>query len=118
MSGNTAKHAGVLILHLAVDHSPTERAVVSGGDDGSPPIRRRVECGAAHAQRTENFPLAKAVEWLVRNALESGPENNEADGAVFRSCAWMGCGRRCEGRGCRLLAFLSREKGCSVGGHP
>src|SRR5437870_11718954 len=96
MSGNTAKHAGVLILHLALDHSPTERAVVSGGDEGSPPIRRRAECGAAHAQRTENFPLAKAVAWLVGNALESGRENNAADVAVIRSCAGISSDRRCD----------------------
>src|SRR5437660_11510995 len=111
MSGNTAKHAGVLILHLALDHSPTERAVVSGGDDGSPPIRRRVECGAAHAQRTENFPLAKAVEWLVRNALASGPENNEADAAVFRSCARNSSerSRECRGNRCRKHRHPERE---------
>ncbi len=116
MSGNTAKHAGVLILHLALDHSPTERAVVSGGDEGSPPIRRRVECGAAHAQRTENFPLAKAVEWLVRNALESGPENNEADVAVFRSCARISSERSCECSGEQFLAILNPEKELFISG--
>src|SRR5205809_7165490 len=110
MSGNTAKHAGVLILHLALDHSPTERAVVSGGDEGSPPIRRRVECGAAHAQRTENFPLAKAVEELGRNAPESGPENNEADVAVFRAGASISSDRSWECRGEQVRGILNPEQ--------
>src|SRR5438445_393075 len=94
------------------------RAVVSGGDEGSPPIRRRVECGAAHAQRTENFPLAKAVEWLVRNALESGPENNEADVAVFRSCARISSDRSCECRGEQFLTILNPEKKLFISGQP
>src|SRR5439155_20408581 len=118
MSGNTAKHAGVLILHLALDHSPTERAVVSGGEDGRPPIRRRVDCAAAHAHRTENFPLAKAVEWLVRNALESGPENNEADVAVFRSCPRIRSDRSCDCPGEQFLTILNPVKKLFVSDHP
>src|SRR2546428_13470930 len=106
MSGNAAKHAGVLILHLALDHSPTERAVVSGGDDGSPPIRRRVECGAAHAQRTENFPLAKAVEWLARKRLEGGPEKKETHVPVFSPGARVNTERRCEWPAKQFLAHL------------
>src|SRR5438105_15122961 len=116
MAGNHAKHAVFLILHLSLDHSPTEGALVSVGDEGSPPICLRVECGAAHAQRTENFPLAKAVEWLVRNALESGPENNETDVAVFRSCACIGCERSCECSGEQFLAILNPEKELFISG--
>src|SRR5208283_4493358 len=78
-----------------------------------------IEGRVRHAQRSEDFALAKRVERFVSEALERDAENDKANVAVFRVRAWDGGERRGEGgsqQGFASLAaqeklFVSRQAG-------
>src|SRR5579863_668083 len=56
--GHPAKHAGVLVLYLALDDALPERAIVLRGRDVGATFGRGIVSGVRHAQRAEDLALA------------------------------------------------------------
>ena len=118
MASDAAEHAGVLVVHLALDDSSAEGArlrkreiLLAAGvrlrfrlfAEGS--VRatlvgsrwnvltllwRRVVSGTGHAERSEYFALAEAVEGFTGEAFEGDAEDDKSDVAVFGALARIG----------------------------
>ena len=111
MASDAAEHAGVFVVHLALDDSSAEgarlRKLAAGGRlrfrpfvEGSVRatlvgsgwnvltlLGRRVVSGAGHAQRSEYFALAEAVEGFIGEAFQGDAEDDKSDVAVFGALA-------------------------------
>ena len=103
VSGDSAQHAGVFILHFALDDSFAKGAVIGGGRNRSAPRGRRIVGSVRHPQRAEYFPLAETVKAFVGDTLQRDRQNDEADVAVLSSCA--GISRQRSGE-CRRQQFI------------
>src|SRR6266851_281524 len=118
MASDAAEHAGVLVLDLTLDDSSTEGArlrkrgilldarrrlrfqvfadgrvrptLVGSGWNVFALLGRRVVSGVGHAQRSEYFALAEAVEGLIGEAFQGDAEDDESDVAVLRTPARIG----------------------------
>src|SRR6266567_5518878 len=85
MSGDTAQHAGILVLHLALDDSLTERLVIGRRRNPRFPCCWRIEPCLRHSERPEYFALAEEIDRLSRNSLQRQTEQDESNIAVFNA---------------------------------
>jgi len=110
VSGNAAEDARVFVLHLALDDSVAEGAIVGGWRDGVLHCKCGSEGRVRHAERAEDFALAERVERFVGEAFEDDAENDEADVAVFGAGTGSRCKGCCEGGLQKVFAGLGAQK--------
>ena len=83
VSGDSAEDAGIFVLHFSLDHAMTEAWIVGGRRDLRTELFRRIESCIDHAQRSENFALAKSIERFISEALEGDAKDDESYVAVI-----------------------------------
>src|SRR5580692_3419923 len=81
--GHSAKHAGVFVLHFTLDNALAKHAVVLRRRDFSASLKRWIVSGVPHAQRSEDFALAEAIERFRRHLLQRLAQNNKSNVTVF-----------------------------------
>ena len=83
MAGNSTQNAGILILYLTLDNSMAKSAVVGSRRNQPTNFLWRIEGRIRHAERSQHFPLAKAIQRFIGKAFQRNPENDESNIAVF-----------------------------------
>jgi len=81
--GDSAQHAGVLVLHLTLNNAMAKGLVVGGGWNGGAQFKRWIERRMGHAEWPEDFSLAETIEALVGQAFQGNSQHNESDVAVL-----------------------------------
>ena len=110
VSRNAAQHAGVFILHFALDDPLSKRAVIGGRRNRSSPRCRRIVRSVHHSQRAKYFALAETIKALVGNTLQRDRQNDKADIAVLGSRAGIGGEWGGESRGQQFVSGLGLQK--------
>src|SRR5499427_9953287 len=118
VSGNAAKHAGILVLNLTLDDAVAEGSIVNGRHNAVAPVLRRVKGSVRHAERTENFALAEDIDRFVGQALECNSKDDETNVAVFRACTGIRGELSFKCGGQQLVASLGAKKELLICGQP
>ena len=116
MTGHAAKHAGILVLHFALNNPLSKDAIICGRHNSRFPGSRRIERCTDHAEWSEDFTLTKSIQRLVSDPLQQFAQNDESDVAVLGVDAgfgYEGNRKRCLQQ---FLAGVVLQKQLFVGG--
>src|ERR1700761_2653568 len=89
MAGDTAHHASVFIVYLALNNAMPEAAVVLRRRYGTAEFLVRTKATRTHAKGRKDLTLAERVQWFTGDLLDQIAENDEADVGILRSCPWV-----------------------------
>ena len=101
---DSAKDAGVFVLHFSLDHAVTEAAIVGGRRDLRTNLFRGIESCMDHAQRSEKFALAKSIERFISETLEGDAQDDESYVAVIGTRSRISRERHGESRMQQVIA--------------
>ena len=83
MARDSPHHAGVLVLHFALENSFSEGLIVSRRSNVGTPGPRRIESGVQHSKRSEDLVRAELVDCFLGQSFQNRTQDYEADIAVL-----------------------------------
>src|SRR6202044_647157 len=110
MRRNPAQHAGIFVLHFALNNSFPKSSIVLRRRNLYANLRRRIESRIRHRKRREDLALAEAVERFVSQPFESDAENDEANVAILGAASWIVGQRRSQGDVEKLITGVRFQK--------
>src|SRR3954471_20659064 len=79
MTGDSAHHESVLIMHLALDHAIADLLTIRSRNDLPLHPLGRIKEGGVHLQPVEDIELAKCFHGRSRDPLQRFTKKNEPD---------------------------------------